>query len=39
VVLSGSLGPMVAVAPGDAFQADISGVGQVSAIFTGGTSS
>jgi 2-keto-4-pentenoate hydratase len=39
VVLSGSLGPMVTVAPGDAFQADISGVGQVSAIFAGGTSS
>jgi len=38
VVLSGSLGPMVAVAPGDAFQADISGVGQVSAVFAGGTS-
>ena len=33
VVLSGSLGPMVTVAPGDAFQADISGVGQVSAVF------
>ena len=39
VVLSGSLGPMVSVAPGDAFLADISGVGQVSAIFAGGTSS
>ena len=38
VVLSGSLGPMVAVAPGDAFQADISGVGQVSAVFAGGVS-
>ena len=37
VVLSGSLGPMVDVAPGDAFQADISGVGQVSAVFAGGT--
>jgi 2-keto-4-pentenoate hydratase len=37
VVLSGSLGPMVTVAPGDAFQADISGVGQVSAVFAGGT--
>jgi 2-keto-4-pentenoate hydratase len=36
VVLSGSLGPMVNVAPGDAFQADISGVGQVSAAFAGG---
>ena len=38
VVLSGSLGPMVAVTPGDAFQADISGVGRVSAVFAGGTS-
>jgi 2-keto-4-pentenoate hydratase len=38
VVLSGSLGPMVTVAPGDAFRADISGVGQVSAVFAGGTS-
>ena len=38
VVLSGSLGPVVPVAPGDAFHADISGVGQVSAVFAGGTS-
>jgi 2-keto-4-pentenoate hydratase len=38
VVLSGSLGPMVPVAPGDAFQADISGVGYVSCVFAGGTS-
>jgi 2-keto-4-pentenoate hydratase len=38
VVLSGSLGPMVTVAPGDAFHADISGVGQVSAFFAGGAS-
>ena len=38
VVLSGSLGPMVAVAPGDAFQADITGVGQVSAVFAEGLS-
>ena len=38
VVLSGSLGPMVTVAPGDVFVADITGVGQVSAIFAEGTS-
>jgi 2-keto-4-pentenoate hydratase len=38
VVLSGSLGPMVPVAPGDAFQADISGVGHVSCVFAGGRS-
>ena len=37
VVLSGSLGPMVPVAPGDAFHADISGVGHVGAVFAGGT--
>jgi 2-keto-4-pentenoate hydratase len=37
VVLSGSLGPMASVAPGDSFYADISGVGQVSAVFAGGT--
>jgi 2-keto-4-pentenoate hydratase len=37
VILSGSLGPMVPVAPGDAFLADISGLGQVSATFTEGT--
>jgi 2-keto-4-pentenoate hydratase len=37
VVLSGALGPMVSVAPGDVFLADISGVGQVSATFTEGT--
>jgi len=35
VVLSGSLGPMVPVAPGDVFYADITGVGPVSAIFAG----
>jgi 2-keto-4-pentenoate hydratase len=34
VILSGSLGPMVPVAPGDVFLADISGLGQVSATFT-----
>jgi 2-keto-4-pentenoate hydratase len=38
VVLSGSLGPMVPVTPGDAFHADISGVGHVSCVFAGGTS-
>jgi 2-keto-4-pentenoate hydratase len=38
VVLSGSLGPMVTVCPGDSFQADISGVGQVRAVFAGGPS-
>ena len=37
VILSGSLGPMVPVAPGDVFLADISGLGQVSATFTEGT--
>jgi 2-keto-4-pentenoate hydratase len=35
IVLSGSLGPMAPVAPGDVFHADISGIGQVSAIFAG----
>ena len=34
VILSGSLGPMAPVAPGDVFVADISGLGQVSATFT-----
>jgi 2-keto-4-pentenoate hydratase len=38
VVLSGSLGPMVPVAPGDAFHAEISGIGQISAVFDGGAS-
>ena len=37
VILSGSLGPMVPVAPGDVFLADISGLGQVSASFTEGS--
>ncbi len=37
VVLSGALGPMVGVRPGDVFLADISGVGQVSATFAEGT--
>ncbi len=38
VVLSGALGPMVAVAPGDHFRAHVSGLGDVSALFTGGAS-
>jgi 2-keto-4-pentenoate hydratase len=38
VVLSGSLGPMVTVASGDVFVADITGVGQVGAVFAEGTS-
>jgi 2-keto-4-pentenoate hydratase len=36
IVLSGALGPVVPVAPGDSFQARISGVGDVSATFTKG---
>ena len=35
VVLSGALGPMVPVAPGDSFDAEISGIGDVHATFTG----
>ena len=34
VVLSGALGPMVPVAPGDGFRAEISGLGEVSATFS-----
>ena len=36
VVLSGALGPMTPVAPGDAFTAVLSGLGEVRASFTGG---
>lgn len=35
VVLSGALGPMVSVNPGDAFTAHIAGLGAVHTIFTG----
>lgn len=34
VVLSGALGPMVGVQPGDTFTAHLSGLGDVSAVFT-----
>jgi 2-keto-4-pentenoate hydratase len=37
VVLSGALGPMVPVAPGEEFTAELSGLGAVRASFTGGT--
>ena len=34
VVLSGALGPMVPVAPGDTFRAELTGLGRVHANFT-----
>jgi 2-keto-4-pentenoate hydratase len=36
LVLSGALGPMVPVRPGDSFHAEISGIGEVSVSFTRG---
>jgi 2-keto-4-pentenoate hydratase len=38
IVLSGALGPMVPIAPGDDFSAQISSIGEVHASFTGGAS-
>ena len=36
VILSGALGPMTPVAPGDSFTAVLGGLGEVRASFTGG---
>ncbi|MFJ1749975.1 2-keto-4-pentenoate hydratase [Streptomyces sp. NPDC088116] len=38
IILSGALGPMVRVGPGDSFHLRISGLGEVRASFTGGAS-
>lgn len=37
VVLSGALGPMVPVTPGEAFRAELSGLGEVAVTFDAGT--